>query len=231
MKRTRLLHLVLPVILVAAFISGCKKDDSSNPTTPPAGTGYVMATHASPDAPTVDLYVDGTKVASNVSYLMSTSYLPVAEGTHTVDVKLAGTSTTVYTIPAPAAANVYYSVFAGGKLADFSFYGFIDTLTTPASGKAHVRFIHMSPDAPAVDVWVVGGTKLVSNASFAEATSFAPVDAGTYSFDVRLAGTSTSVLSVPNVAFAAGKIYTVYARGLVGGTGAQALGASVIVNK
>jgi hypothetical protein len=230
MKSARLVQLVLPVILVAAFISGCKKD-SSNPTTPPAGTGYVMATHASPDAPTVDLYVDGTKVASNASYLTSTAYLPITEGTHTVDVKLAGTTTTVYTIPAVAASNVYYSVFAGGKLADFSFYGFVDTLTTPASGKAHVRFIHMAPDAPAVDVWVVGGPKLVTNVSFAEGTSFAPVDAATYSFDVRLTGTSTSVLTVPNLTFAAGKIYTVYARGLVAGTGAQALGATVIVNK
>ena len=38
------------------------------------------------------------------------------------------------------------------------------------------------------------------------------------------------VLPLPGISLAAGKIYTVWARGLVGGAGAQALGAQIIVN-
>jgi hypothetical protein len=37
-------------------------------------------------------------------------------------------------------------------------------------------------------------------------------------------------LSLPNVMLTAGKIYTVFAKGFVGGTGMQALGAQVITN-
>jgi hypothetical protein len=67
-------------------------------------------------------------------------------------------------------------------------------------------------------------------ATNASLSNFTPLDAGTYNLEVRLAGTNTVVLSLPNVMLAAGKIYTVFAKGFAGGTGMQALGAQVIVN-
>lgn len=226
------LGFLLPVVLVAAILSGCSDDSGS---TGPAPTGgQVMAIHASPDAPTVDLYVDGTKVASNVSYLMNTGYLNVAAGNRTVEVKLAGTNTSVYSIPAPVEAGKTYSVFAGGLVsgATFDFYAFEDTLETPPSGSANVRFIHMSPDAPAVDVKITGGATVAAGVDFGDDTGFASLPAGAYSFDVFVAGTTTRVLQVPNVTFQAGNIYTVFARGLVSvASGSTALGATVIVNR
>jgi hypothetical protein len=39
------------------------------------------------------------------------------------------------------------------------------------------------------------------------------------------------VLALNNIALESGKIYTVFAKGFVAGTGAQALGAQIIVNK
>jgi hypothetical protein len=111
-----------------------------------------------------------------------------------------------------------------------------DDLTTPAAGKAHVRFFHFSPNAPAVDIAVTGGPVLFPNRSFndqaatASVVAFTPVDAGTYDLEVRVAGTNTVALAVPGVTLTAGKIYTVFAKGFLGGTGPQALGAQVIAN-
>ena len=105
-----------------------------------------------------------------------------------------------------------------------------DNLTAPASGKAHVRFIHLSPDAPAVDITLTDGTVVFGDYIFKEASAFTPLNAATYNLQVRLAGTSTVVLELPNIALTAGKIYTVFAKGFVGGTGTQALGAQIIVN-
>jgi hypothetical protein len=95
---------------------------------------------------------------------------------------------------------------------------YVDDNTLPAAGKAHVRFIHLSPDAPAVDVAVTSGPILFSNVAFKEASSYLPVDAGTYDLQVRLAGTTTVALSVPGVTLDAGKVYTVFAEGLATGT-------------
>ena len=93
-----------------------------------------------------------------------------------------------------------------------------------------MRFIHLSPDAPAVDIALTGGGVLFPNKAFREFTAFTPVDAGTINLEVRVAGTQTVALAIPGVTFDAGKIYTVWAKGLLAGTGAQALGAEKMIN-
>jgi hypothetical protein len=105
-----------------------------------------------------------------------------------------------------------------------------DDLTAPASGKAHVRFVHLSPNAPAVDIAVDGGSVVFADYSFKEYSAFTPLDAGSYDLEVRAAGTSTVALDLDPITLQAGKIYTVFAKGFLGGTGTQALGAEIIVN-
>jgi hypothetical protein len=75
-----------------------------------------------------------------------------------------------------------------------------------------------------------GGAVLFGNKTFRQYTEFTPLAAATYNLEVRLAGTNTVVLSLPNITLQSGKIYTVFARGFVGGSGAQALGAQIIAN-
>ena len=223
------LSLLLLALCIAIFSVGCS--DDSTPTTPaPAGTAYISAIHASPDAPGVDLHVDGMVAGAGLTFPNNTAYLPVSAGTRSIAVKVAGTSTTVLSADLPVAANTYYSVFAVDSVSKLSALVLTDDLTAPASGKAHVRFIHLSPNAPAVDVALAGGSVLIGDKSFKQYTSFVPLDAGTYDLEVRLAGTSSVVLPLPGITLTAGKIYTVFAKGFVGGTGAQALGAQIIVN-
>jgi hypothetical protein len=107
---------------------------------------------------------------------------------------------------------------------------FEDDLTAPASGKAHVRFIHLSADAPAVDITLTDGTVVFGNKSFKESTSFTPLDAATYDLQVRVAGTTTVALELPGIILEDGKIYTVFAKGFLSGTGQQQLGAEIIIN-
>ena len=72
--------------------------------------------------------------------------------------------------------------------------------------------------------------KFNDQATNASLASFTPLNAGTYNLEVRAAGTNTVVLSLPNISLTSGKIYTVFAKGCLGGTGAQALGAQIIAN-
>lgn len=210
-------------------VSSCSDDDDDVAT--PAGNGRVMIVHSSPDAPAVDLLIDGTKLNSaGVNFTDNTSYISAAAGTRVLKVNVAGTSTTVLQASLPVVSGKNYSVFAIDSVSKLSGLVVEDDLAAPASGKAHVRFIHLSPDAPAVDVAVTGGPVVFGNKSFKDFTSFTPLDANTYNLEVRLAGTNTVVLPLPGITLTAGKIYTVYAKGFVGGSGAQALGAQIILN-
>lgn len=226
----RVLKTSIPALAVIAAlaVTSCSNDDD-NPVAP-AATGRVMAVHASPDAPAVDLIVDAAVAGSGLAFPANTGYLAVPAGTRNLKVNVAGTSTTVINADVPVAAGTDYSVFATGAVSSIAPLVLTDDLRAPAAGKAHVRFVHLSPDAPAVDVAVTGGPVLFADREFREFTAFAPVDAGTYDLEVRLAGTSTVALPLPGITLQAGKIYTVFARGFAGGSGAQALGAQIIAN-
>lgn len=233
MKKFKLPLLLLTAISFA-FV-GCKEDE-----TPTPDTAKVLVVHASPNAPGVDLLVDNTKVNSAaLTFPNNTGYLSVNAGARNFKVNVAGTSTTAINATPTLTKDMSYSVFAIDSVSKISPLVTVDDLTTPASGKAHIRFIHLSPNAPAVDVSVVGqaaGVGVFTNRTFnktitAAEQAFTPVDAGAYNLEVRVAGTTTVALAVGNVTLTAGKIYTVFAKGFLGGTGAQALGAEIIVNK
>jgi len=222
-------YSLIAVALVAALgASGCNDDD--NPVAPAASPARVMAVHASPDAPAVDLLVDNTIVGTGLAFPNNTGYLNVSAGSRNIKVNVTGTSTTVINANVSVTSGTSYSVFAVDSVAAISALVLSDDLTTPAAGKAHVRFVHLSPNAPAVDVAVQGGGVVFGNKAFTEYTAFTPLDAGTYDLEVRVAGTSTVVLPLNGIALQAGKIYTVFAKGFVGGAGAQDLGAQIIVN-
>ncbi|TWI85266.1 uncharacterized protein DUF4397 [Lacibacter cauensis] len=231
MKRTTIFLATAALLFSSLAFVSCKKEKKEE--------ARVLVTHASPDAPGVDLLVDNQKVnASALTFPNSTGYLTVTAGTRNIKVNAAGTTTTVINADIPFVKDKNYSVYAFNRLASIGAILVEDDLTTPASGKAHIRFFHLSPGAPAVTVGVLAGstfTPVFSNRSFeTQATAaanqaFAPVDAGTYTFDVRVAGTTNSVLTLTGINLQAGKIYTVFARGIVGNT-TTPLGASIIAH-
>jgi hypothetical protein len=226
-NRSRVTLLAL-IIAAAVPLAGCGDDDDNGVA--PTSKARVMTVHASPDAPGVDLLVDGALAGTNLTYPNNTGYLELAAGAHNIKVNATGTTTTVIDANVTLTAGAAYSVFAADTLSNITPVVLTDDLSTPAAGKAHVRFVHLSPDAPAVDVAVTGGGVVFANRAFKEFTAFTPLDAGTYDLEVRVAGTTDVVLALPGIALTAGKIYTVFAKGLVNGVLAEALGAEIIVN-
>ena len=220
----KLLKNFAPALLILTIfsLSSCSKDDKK---------AKVMVVHASPDAPGVDILIDNSKVSSDaLTFPRNTGYLDVEPGVRNVKVNAAGTSTSVINADVTLAEGKNYSVFAINQLANIEAVMVEDDLTNPASGKAHVRFAHLSPDAPAVDIALRNGAVLFPNMAFKNFTTFTPLDAGTYVLEVRLAGTQTVVLELPSISLTEGRIYTVFARGLAAG-GANPLGAEIITNK
>jgi len=194
------------------------------------GSANAMVIHASPDAPGVDLLVDGTIAGTNLTFPNNTGYLAVSAGTHNIKVNVSGTGNTVIETDLDFTKDMNYSIFAIDSVATLGALVLEDNLAAPASGFAHVRFIHLSPNAPAVDITTTSGAVVFGNKSFKEYTEFTPLSAGSYDLQVRLEGTETVVLELPGIALTDGKIYTVFAKGFVGGSGDEALGAEIIVN-
>ncbi len=229
--KTNIKKIAVALFVSAALFAGCSDDE--NPTGPGLEnpTANVKVVHASPDAPGVDLLVDDVVAGTNLTYPNNTGYLAVPEGNRNVKVNVTGTTTTVIEGDLALKAALNYSVFATNEVANLEPLIIEDDLSAPASGNAHARFIHLSPNAPAVDITLTDGTIVFGNIKFQEYTAFTPLPAASYDLQVRLGGTSTVVLELPGIALADGKIYTVFAKGFVNGMDAQALGAEIIINK
>ncbi len=181
------------------------------------GESRVRVVHASPDAPNVDVLVNDGVAFSNIAFEAITDYASLTPGTYNIKVVPTGaTEPVVIEADLPLADGVDYTIVAVGELANIEPLVLEDDNSVPADGQAKVRFVHASPNAPAVDVAVTDGPVLFSNVSFKEATDYIEVAAGTYDLEVRLAGTTDVVLSLPGVEFEAGGVYTVFATGLVG---------------
>ena len=183
-----------------------------------ADQAQVRVAHLAPDAPNVDVYVNGDPVLTDVPYTTVSDYLSLPAGTQQVTVYATGDTTSpVIDAPVELAAGGAYTVAAVGLVADDSLTAQVyeDDLRSPASGNAKVRVVHASPDAGPVDVVPRGGQALVAGLTFPEASPYAQVPAGTYTLDVNAAGTNQTALTVPDATLASGGVYSAFAVGTV----------------
>ncbi|WP_298844882.1 DUF4397 domain-containing protein [Clostridium sp.] len=173
--------------------------------------------HASPNSPDVDVYANGNMIVKNLAYTELSQYIPVPPGNYNIKVYPSGQITTpVINTNIMIPPNTIFNVAAIGILPNISLYPIPEPITAQDSGKACVRFIHLSPNAPAVDIKLADGTRVFNNVAYKNITNYSCIPAGTYTFTVSPSGSNNVVLTVPNVKVNANNYYTIYAVGLVG---------------
>lgn len=213
----------LTLALAAVAFVGCNDDSSPtspsitppSATTPPSSTDVrLRVAHLSPDAPAVDILVNGNVALTNVPFGAVSDYLDLASGEYRLQVTPAGNnSVSVIDATVSLQSGSVYTVAATGRLAEIQPLILLDDLSTGAG--ARVRFVHTGPDAPGVDIAVENGPVLFSDVTFRESSAYGEVNAGTYNLEVRVAGTDTVALRVPGVQLSGGTTYTIFAIGLL----------------
>eukprot|EP01012_Entosiphon_sulcatum_P002162 TRINITY_DN10424_c0_g1_i1.p2 TRINITY_DN10424_c0_g1~~TRINITY_DN10424_c0_g1_i1.p2 ORF type:complete len:208 (-),score=53.49 TRINITY_DN10424_c0_g1_i1:67-690(-) len=154
----------------------------------------VRVGHAVPGAPSVDIYANDNLFLADLRFGQLAAPRPVPAGvTLRLRLNLHNTNTTVTEFP--ASFTVSSLAFASGLPAKITPFVTPVASAPPAEGKAHIRFIHLSPDAPAVDISLKDGTKLFTNVAFQQAAAFLEVPAGSYDVVVTPTGSTTVVLS------------------------------------
>lgn len=195
-----------------------------------ADTAMVRVLHASPDAPAVDVYLDGAIVGTltNVPFGTISGYLEIPAGAHNVKVYATGTTTgPVIDADVTVNAGARYTIAATNAVASIAAQVLRDE-PTPDCANASVRVVHFSADAPAVDVATAGSVPadaVVKNLEYPNATGYVALPAGVYDLEVRLAGTTTVALDLPGVAVEACSAYSVFA---IGSAASPAVGGKTL---
>lgn len=181
------------------------------------GTAMLRLVHASPDAPALDISVDGQRVATALRFADATTYATVPAGTRAVQVfstsagpgALALISTSV-----ELREGLAYTIVAADRLAQIGAVVLTDDLITDVGDQSYLRLVHGSPDAPPVaDVAVVGGPVALRNLAFKASSPYLPLAPGTYAFEIRPAGSTQALATTSPITLETGRIYTIFAIG------------------
>jgi hypothetical protein len=180
------------------------------------GDAKVRVLHASPDAPAVDVYVDGAAVLSEVPFGVISDYLEVPAGEYRIQVFAAGADPSadgaVIDATLAFAAGTATTVAATNEVASIEAQVIADAPEPTAEG-AQVRVVHLSADAPAVDVAPGGGEPIVTDLEYPVATGYLTVPAGEYDLEVRPSGSMDVALDLPPLELEAGVSYSAFAIG------------------
>jgi hypothetical protein len=151
----------------------------------------VRVIHASPGAPGLDVYFNGTAATKNLAFGAVTDFVVVPSGdsnkvqiTSTgASVDNAAVSDTVTLDPGQA-----YDMAATGTLDNLKLTQTRLDLTPLPTGQARIRFINASPDAGKVDFGIKNGDTLFTGTDFRDVTDYKVVDAASLTLDVRKGG-------------------------------------------
>ena len=182
-------------------------------------SSYIRILHASPDSPPVDVYANNDRMATGLSYRNFTEYRPVQAGNYNIQIYPAGSREqpvleTNLTIPPDSIQTLAIT----GKQSATALRAISDQPATPLDPNGLLlKFVHLSPDTPSVDVTLPDQRTLFSDVSYQESTNYTPLAPGTYTLQTQPAGTSNVILNVPNQSLSAGRAYSAYMIGLSSG--------------
>lgn len=173
--------------------------------------------HAVPDAPNVDVLVNGTRVLKDFPYKKVTDYLSLPEGRYQVDVYPSGNlASSLISRKVNVESGKSYTIVAAGAGKKLHLQTYEDQFNVPI-GKTKVRLVHLSPDAGPVDIGVKNGSNLFNNVSFRKNTDYLSIAPTTADLEVKKAGTNDVALSLPNVQLLPNTTYSIYALGFAQG--------------
>jgi hypothetical protein len=190
--------------------------DASIPT-----TAQLRILHGSPDAPPIDVVVNGTRVFGNLPFGLSSPYLTVPVGENLIQVIPSGgsleESPVVIEATLPFEGDTRTTVVASNVLEAIEANVIVDDTKTDKKG-AKIRVGHLSADAPNVDIAADGSAvkdAILADVPYKTVSDYLTVKPGKLDLEVRLAGSEDVALDIPAVKLAKGTNYSAYAIGSV----------------
>lgn len=179
----------------------------------PPPPSYLRLLNASQGFKIVDIHFNNHMVAKKFGFKKYTSYYPVPQGQHTVDVYKSGSKEKPSaTLEINLKQDLIYTLALEGEYANRLLI-VQDPNICCEKDMSNIRFIHMAPKTPAVDIAWDGNSILYSRLSYRSIPDYMAVTAGKHSFHIRQEQ-AKPILTIPDVDLKPGWNYTVYVAGV-----------------
>ncbi len=218
------IQTALAMLAVMAFAS-CKFDDEPVPQ-----ISALSVVNAAAGSPALNVFISQSKISNDLfTFGKDISYFNAYSGEREVsfyqgtDKKTSGKFN--------LKDGKFYSLFLTGKWPETELVLLQDSLTRPATGKAHIRFANMGKDAGVLNLGLTNGSTLINQKAYKVGSDFIAVNGNmAYTFVIRNNAALTDTVSIPAVTLENGRSYTIWAKGVKGQVGNDALSLAIIKN-
>lgn len=200
--------------LALSFLIGltaCKKQETVDST-----LSNFRVINTAPTLGTYHVFLNGSALTTAaLPFAGSTAYIAQNAAPYTLKFTAENSTESLLTKTIALSTSAYQSFYLINKPGSLDLLAITDDLGVPATDKAYIRLVNVSPDAPAFDLAKTGATtSLITNKAFKTASGFLVVDPGTFTLDLKETTSGTIKAVSESTAFVAGYHYDIIAGGL-----------------
>ena len=175
----------------------------------------VRILHAVPNAPNVDVYLNGSLLTSNLAFGKISKYTVLSPGEYEFQLFTAGTyDKPLLTQTVQLIANANYTVSIVTLANALYLFRLKDDHIPISRSQVFLRFINLSSNAPLLSLGLPNGVTLFNQAEYLETTGYYQLSAGIYNFEVLLGSSQITTKYIKNLTLDGGVFYTIYIIGL-----------------
>jgi len=171
----------------------------------------VRILHAVPNAPNIDVYLNGSLLTSNLAFGKISKYTTFSPGEYEFQLFPTGTyDKPLLTQTVQLIANANYTVSIVTLSNDLYLFRLKDDNIPATKSQAFLRFINLSSNAPLLSLALPNGANLFNQAEYLETTGYYQLSSGIYNFEVILGSSQITTKYIKNITLTGGRFYTIY---------------------
>lgn len=175
----------------------------------------VRILHAVPNAPNVDVYLNGSLITSNLAFGKISKCIQIPPEEYEFQLFRAGTyDKPLLSQNVQLIANANYTASIVTLANNLYLFRLKDDNIPVSKSQAFLRFINLSSNAPLLSLALPNGITLFNEAEYLETTGYYQLSPGIYNFEVLLGSSQITTKYIKNITLDGGKFYTIYIIGL-----------------
>lgn len=178
----------------------------------------VRIIHAVPNAPNVDVYINGSLLANNLAFGKISKYITLTTNEYNFQIFIAGTyDKPLLSQTIPLIANANYTISIVTLDNNLFLFRLKDSNIPFNKSQTFLRFINLSSTSPLLSLSLPNGIVLFNEAEYLETTGYSQLSSGIYNFEVTFGSSDTPTKYIKNLSLNNGKFCTIYMIGLFNG--------------
>lgn len=174
-------------------------------------TSLVRLIDVSPYLKSIDVYIDGERVAKNIPFKGKVHYIKLSAGEHKFDIvpsKFDQVNKATITKKIKFVEGTPYTLAIVGEQNRVDLLCIKDLVEIP-KGEASLRLAHLYPGGSKIQVAIQGGRRLIHGGTFKQVTNYINLEPALYDLEVRTS-TNQRILDLSDIHLQAHTLYTLF---------------------